>query len=130
MDEDAALDTRKLRQLVVPNSTPLLRKCLPALKALRRDRDSLDAPVAPRLVRVEDIERLLGLGDPQGRLKLEQVLLQQRSSVIADGERGEIYDTFQGANCSNRRILPCWSTRLRFSRASTTKSRAGSHALA
>lgn len=78
VDEDAAVDPRELREVVVTDSTPLLRQSLPAFKTLRCNGHSLNAPVAPELIRVEDVERFLGLGDAKGTLELEEVLLQGR----------------------------------------------------
>ena len=76
MDEDAAFDARELGQLVITNTAPLLWKCLAALKAFGRDGDGLNAPVATSLIRIEDVNRLLGVGNLQSFLQFEEMFLR------------------------------------------------------
>ena len=52
VDEDTPFNTRKLGELVIADTAPLLRECFAALEALCSDRNSLNAPVAPKLIRV------------------------------------------------------------------------------
>ncbi len=105
MDEDTTVDARELRQLLVTHSAPLLRESLPALEALGRDGNCLDAPVSTELVWVEDVERLLRLRDTEALLEFKEVLLQGTDQVLSvqDIHRPR---TFHGANCSNRMMRP------------------------
>lgn len=68
MDKDATLYAGDLRQLVVADTAPLLWQCLPAFEALRRDWDSLYAPVTSSVFGVEDVKRFLSFRDSKGRL--------------------------------------------------------------
>lgn len=76
VDEDAALDTRSLGQLVIAETAPDLRKSLAALEALGRDGDGLDAPLAARLVWINHVYGLLVLGDGEVAFELEEMLLR------------------------------------------------------
>ena len=75
MHEYAALDARLLRQRIVPQAAPGLRKSLATLKALWRDRDGLDAPLAAGLIGIDDIDGLFGCRYRKLVLELEQVFL-------------------------------------------------------
>lgn len=72
MDKDAAWDSTTLGQLLVTESSPLLRQRLPALKALRRRRNTLNSPLVV-IVRVQHIHGLVL--NTQLLLQVEQMLL-------------------------------------------------------
>ena len=75
MHEDAFLDSRKLRERIVTNTSPGLRESLATREALWRDRDSLNAPLTASLVGIDHVDRLLGWGDGKILLKFEEMLL-------------------------------------------------------
>lgn len=76
MYEDPAVDPGELRERIVPDSPPRLRQRLPAFKALRGHRDSLNPPIAPRLIRIDDIRRRALLNPTLLLiLQIEQMLL-------------------------------------------------------
>lgn len=79
MHEYASVDTAYFWQLIITHASPLLWKRLSTVKALRRDRDCLNTPVSPSLVRVYHIEWKFIFGDTLLGLKFKQVLLSEVS---------------------------------------------------
>lgn len=77
MNEDAAINTRQLGELIISDTSPSLRESLAALEALGTDWNSLDTPVLPSLVWINDVDWLVGVGHTVLRLKLEKMLLRQ-----------------------------------------------------
>ena len=71
VDEDTTFDTGKFGEVIVADTTPLFRECFAAVEAFRGDWNSLDAPVAPTLIRVQDVKRLLCFRDLEGRFELK-----------------------------------------------------------
>ena len=63
MHEDAFLDSRKLRECIVTNTSPGLRESLATLETFWRHGDSLDAPVTPGFVGINNVNGLFGLYD-------------------------------------------------------------------
>lgn len=128
MNEDTAVDTGCLGQLVIAKATPGFGKSLAALEALRRDRHCLHAPLATGLIRVDHVDGLFGLCDGEVGLQLEEMLLRSTSvNIICDVGAGP---AFQGAYASNRMILPVESAFFRALRPAATMSRAGNQASA
>ena len=52
VDEDTSFDTGELGELIVTDAAPLRRERLAALEALCSDRNSLDAPVTSKFIRI------------------------------------------------------------------------------
>lgn len=95
MDEDATVDTRNLRKLVVAEAAPGFRESLAALEALRRNRYRLDAPLTTCLVRVDYVDRLLMFGNGEVAFQLEEMLLRPASMITVHNAKHML--TFQGA---------------------------------
>ena len=95
VDEDTAIDTGRLGEVIIAKATPDFRKSLAAFEALGRDRHRLHAPLAAGLIRINHIDGLFGLRDGEIGLQLEKMLLRGTSaSVIRDTGAGP---AFQGA---------------------------------
>ena len=63
MHEDAFLDSRKLRERIVTNTSPGLRESLATLETFWRHGNSLDAPVTPGFVGINNVNVLFGIYD-------------------------------------------------------------------
>ena len=63
MYEDTFLDSRKLRERVITNTSPGLRESLATLETFWRHGNSLDAPVTPGFVGVDNVNGLFGFYD-------------------------------------------------------------------
>jgi len=81
MDEYTSIYTGYFRKLIVTHASPYLGKCLSTVETLGRDRDCLDTPVPPSLVRVYDVEREFIAGNTLLGLKIKQMLLPNASEL-------------------------------------------------
>lgn len=70
---------------------PFLRKCLSGYKAIRGDRNGLNAPVRTGFVRVNDIEWKTISGNSMLCFKLEEMLLYVHETRITDCMHYEAY---------------------------------------
>lgn len=76
MDENTFLDSGKLGELLIADTSPGLRKSLTTLEALRRNGNSLDAPVTSEFIGINNVNGLFGLCDGQLSLELEEMFLR------------------------------------------------------
>jgi len=92
----------------------------------------LDTPVTPHFVRVDHVDGFCRIRTGRFGFELEEMFLWDAVSKTWKkcGTGRERRQTFQGRNCSKRRILPLGSTLVPAATDEMRMSLAGSHAFA